>query len=160
MKRAFFTRNDGFTLIELMIVIAVIGILAAIAIPNYTEYVLRSKVSEAGSTLSQLRVSMEQYYQDNRSYDAAPAAAAGVCGVAVSARDSTYFTYTCSTATHGACTPIGQCLTITATGTAGGGTSAFAYTIDEGNNRRTTAMAAGWGSAPANCWVTAKGMSC
>jgi type IV pilus assembly protein PilA len=41
------TKNHGFTLIELMLVVAFIGILAAVAIPNYTDYLKRAKVSEA-----------------------------------------------------------------------------------------------------------------
>jgi prepilin-type N-terminal cleavage/methylation domain-containing protein len=48
--------SHGFTLIELMIVVAVIGILLAIGVPNYQEYVLRSKLTDALSSLSQLRV--------------------------------------------------------------------------------------------------------
>jgi prepilin-type N-terminal cleavage/methylation domain-containing protein len=88
-------RSCGFTLIELMIVVAVIGVLLAIGVPNYQEYVLRSKLTDSLSSMSQLRVTLEQYFQDNRSYDLAPAAPANNCGVVVAARNSDYFTYTC-----------------------------------------------------------------
>lgn len=146
-------QNGGFTLIELMTVVAVIGILVAIALPNYQEYLLRAKLVDAGNSLAQLRVSLEQYYQDNRSYDSAPEKPGGVCGVAVSASDSKHFTHTCATNNEG------QGFVIIATGTAVGGTAAFAYTVDQGNNRATTAMPSGW-SSDTGCWITAKGQKC
>lgn len=146
-------RNDGFTLIELMIVVVVIAILAAIALPNYSEYVLRSKLVDAGSSLAQLRVSLEQYFQDNRSYDVAPSSPAGTCGVTVSGSDSKYFVYSCVT------TSSGQGFTVTATGKSGGGAEAFEYTVDQLNNRDTTAMPSGWSNG-SGCWITARGQAC
>ena len=71
------TRSRGFTLIELMIAVAIIAILAAIAIPAYTDYIRRGRITEAFATLSGMRVKMEQYFQDNRTY-AAPASPATI----------------------------------------------------------------------------------
>jgi type IV pilus assembly protein PilE len=60
--------SRGFTLIELMIVLAIIGVLAGIGIPQYQEYMTRGKLAEAMSLLSDLQIRQEQYYQDNRLY--------------------------------------------------------------------------------------------
>ena len=61
----------GFTLIEMMIAVALVAILAAIAMPNYNNYVRRGQLSEAFTALSDMRVKMEQHYQDNKFYGAA-----------------------------------------------------------------------------------------
>jgi type IV pilus assembly protein PilE len=60
--------GGGFTLIELMIVIALIGVLATIAIPQFQEYQQKSRRSEATRTLMQIAALQEQYFLDNRSY--------------------------------------------------------------------------------------------
>src|SRR6202043_2582899 len=60
--------DSGFTLLEVMIVVAIVAILAAIAIPNYSDYVKRGKIIEATSGLSDLRTRYEQYFLDNRTY--------------------------------------------------------------------------------------------
>jgi type IV pilus assembly protein PilA len=70
----------GFTLIELMIVVAIIGILAAIAIPNYLRFQLRSKTTEVKTNLAAIRACEEGYYAEFAGYVSAapsPAAAPG-----------------------------------------------------------------------------------
>ncbi len=75
------SKQRGFTLIELMIVVAVIGILAAIAIPSYNEYILKSKRKEAIAELLKSEGWMERYYTDNNRFsDAAGSAANATFG--------------------------------------------------------------------------------
>lgn len=74
----FFARHSdsamGFTLIELMIAVAVVAILAVIAIPSYNRYVLRSNRAAAESVMMDMASAQERYMIDNRSYAASTAA--------------------------------------------------------------------------------------
>lgn len=143
-------KHSGFTLIEIMVVVVIIGILAAIAVPQYTEYVRRSQLTEAQSVLSDLRVQMEQYYQDNRTY----IGAGGInnCGARTPVLGSVRFFGI-------ACAATLTTYTLTATGNAGTRTALFSYTINQQNLRTTTGVPPGFAPIvlPANCWVINKG---
>ena len=143
--------ENGFTLIELMIVLAIIAVLAAIAMPNYNDSVRRAQLVESGNVHSDWRVKLEQFYQDNRAYGTAGT----TCGVAnPSASVIRYFTYTCVTAADLSGTAA-QTYTITATGA--GPVVGYDYTINSANQRRTTNYA---GTASTKtCWLV-KGSEC
>ena len=81
MKRSMQMAQKGFTLIELMIVVAIIGILAAVALPAYQDYTLRAKMSEVVLAASACRTSVTESYQTN---NAASLPVAGAWGCEVS----------------------------------------------------------------------------
>ena len=144
--------NKGFTLIEVMIVVVIIGILAAVALPNYSDYVTRGKIPEATSALATLRVKLEQYYQDNRTY-------AGFTDQRIKLGDTCAatvqqplknFELTCAAISATA-------FTVAATGT--NAMAGFVYTVNERNEKATTGVLSGW-TSNATCWVTKKDGSC
>jgi len=136
-------------MIEVMVVVAIVGILAAIALPSYADYVRRSKIIEATRGLSDFRTRMEQYFLDNRTYLGGCAGAGGI-KAKVQANVKT-FTFTCPTET--ATTYV-----LTATGVAAEGMDLFIYTVNEANVHATTKTY--WGPTSATCWVTRKDGSC
>ena len=140
----------GFTLIEVMVAVAIVAILATVAYPAYTDYIMRSKISEAVAQLSDMRVKMEQFFLDNRTY--VGACAAGTVAPLPASPQVKYFTFTCPTLTA-------TTYTVTATGVAAQGMTGFVYTIDQANNRATTGVPTGW-TAATNCWTLKKDGSC
>ena len=63
-------KQKGFTLIELMVVVAIIGVLSAIAIPQYQNYVARAQVAEGFSLLGSGKMAVAEYYNENGSFPA------------------------------------------------------------------------------------------
>ena len=145
----------GFTLIEVMVTVAIVAILAAIALPSYRDYVVRGKLPEAFGGLSDARVKMEQYFQDNRTYPTGcVTSGAGTTDITVQSLKN--FTLTCAF-------PDANSYTVTATGI--NDMVGFSYTIDQNNNKTSgftgSGDSAGWSVAsPNNCWVIRKGGLC
>lgn len=154
----------GFSLVEIMVVVVIIGILAAVAVPAYQDYVKGAKIPDATSNLSRMRVRMEQYFQDQSPPRYTTLAGGTICGIGSAPAASDYFSYTC------AATPTAYTITATSTianpGTKGSAMEGFTYTIDQSNTKTTSIVAgtlhtnAGWIGASANCWITRKGGQC
>jgi type IV pilus assembly protein PilE len=140
-------RELGFTLIELMMVVAIVGILATIAYPAYTDYVIRGRIPDATSGLAAKRVQMEQFFQDNRTYAGAPACAAD-------AATSRFFTFSCN--------PAATATTFTLEAVGVGPMAGFGYTLTQANARASNiTRGAGWENPnPNTCWAIKKGGNC
>lgn len=150
----------GFTLIEVMITVAIVAILAAVALPSYNDYIRRGQLPEAFAGMADLRVKMEQYYQDNRQYGtsggncadvATPTWAAGTPTLTYAGAQ--FFVFTC------AVTNAGQGYTITATGNAGTRADGHVYRINHANQRFTATFKGNALSPESGCWLT-KGGEC
>jgi type IV pilus assembly protein PilE len=135
-------RERGFTLIEILVVVAIVGILSAIALPAYRDYVTRARLTEAFSGLGSVPTAAEDYWNSSspHTYD----------GFDRLPQNSANFTFTLSGATASA-------YTVTATGA--GPVAGFVYTIDQNGNRATTRAPTGWGTST-SCWIDRKGAQC
>lgn len=143
-----FMSARGFTLIEAMVVAAIVAILAAIAVPNYNEHIRQSSLQEAFSELANQRVKLEQAYQDNRTYESLNTA--GSCASLVAPAPTHRFAYACALGAGG------QGYSLTATGSVSPATG-HQYILNESNTKMTTQFK---GTAVnASCWWV-KGTEC
>jgi type IV pilus assembly protein PilE len=135
--------SRGFTLIELMVTVAVISILAAVALPSYSSYVQRGRVPAALDGLSSLRTRMEQCYQDTGGYN-------GCAPCTTALPTASNFSYACTI------TGTGSASTFVASATGSGTMAGYAYTINQNGDRTTSAHPRG---ANNGCWTT-RGTTC
>lgn len=148
MKRV----SAGFTLVELMVVVAIIGILASVAMPSYQNYSIRGKIPEATSNLAQKQVKMEQFFQDNRTY-------AGGAACNTDTGTSRFFDFSCTTAPGTA--PNATSFKIAAIGK--GSMAGFTYTVDQSGTKTTSIVApapSSWRATSTSCWITKNGGAC
>jgi prepilin-type N-terminal cleavage/methylation domain-containing protein len=144
----------GFTLIELMVTVAIVAILAALAYPSYRNYVIRGQLVNATNGLAALRANMERFYQDNRTYQSVGTTFISPC-LATPAPVSGPFTLSCTGT--GAPTTTGYILTATGSGN----TNGFVFTVDQSNTQVTTVSSpapSSWTTgSPFACWITKPG---
>jgi len=150
--------QGGFTLIEVMITVAIVAILAAVAMPSYRDYILRGQLVDATNLLSAGRANMERYFQDNRTY-----AAVGTiyppcdANIPVAQRTQGAFVLSCTAANGDA--PDATTYRLRATGS--GTTASFVYTVNQ-LDVKSTIISSGspWPAGTSACWVMKKGQSC
>jgi type IV pilus assembly protein PilE len=131
---------SGFTLIELMIVLVILGVLVTIALPGYQDYVRKSRRAEAIALMLDLQLTQEKYRANNISYASSLSAMGVTASYVTNQVSATYYTINTTSATNN---------TYTITATAAGkqvndkqyGTSCSTLTINQSNTK-----------SPANCW--------
>ena len=141
----------GFTLIEVMITVAIVAILAMVAMPSYSSYIMRGRLADATSGLATMRAQMERHYQDNRTYATVGTFVTPCATVSASSRTFGNFVVSCSG------TPDATSFTLQAVG--GGPVAGFTYTVNQADVRATTAAISGWNTC-ASKWLTKKGEVC
>lgn len=138
-------RHHGFSLVELLVAVSIVGILVTVAVPSYRDHVIRGEIPEATANLSAKQIQMEQWFQDNRTFIGAPACNADTT-------TSQYFNFSCTglAATTYTLQAVGK-----------GSMAGFGFTINQSNAKTTSAVPAGWSAhSPNTCWVTKRGGIC
>lgn len=138
--------EKGMSLLELMVVVAIVGILAAIAVPMYTDHIIRGRIAQGTEALSEAKVRMEQYFNTKRTYetDMGTATCPDLFGGLFADTPFAVAMSSCSQTSF----------TITATGLSAKGMSGYTYTIDQAGEKTSKTPSVGGMQA---CWLMTKG---
>jgi type IV pilus assembly protein PilE len=146
-KQELFMKNSGFTLIEVMIVVAIIAIVATIAMPSYQDYVAKTRRAEATGLLLEGAQALERYYSANGTYLSAADTLAAVFPTQVPTNGAAYYTIAATG------TPTRATFTLRATRVAGGVMEEDAcgdLQVDQAGQRTLNGNDVGKGVA--DCW--------
>jgi type IV pilus assembly protein PilE len=149
-RRANHRPTGGFTLIELMMTVAIVAVLAAVALPSYRDYIVRGQLTDASNGLATIRAQMERHFQDNRSY-ATVGSFTTPCAATAATRTFNNFVVSCSS------TPTATAFTLQAVGS--GAVAGFTFTVTEADVRATSAAPTGWNTCTTK-WLLKKGQAC
>jgi type IV pilus assembly protein PilE len=130
--------SRGFTLIEVMITVAIVAILSAVAYPSYRDYIVRGQLVDATTALSTYRADMERHYQDNRSFATVGSFTTPCAAGTTASRTVGNFVIDCSAV-------AAETYTLRASGS--GSLTGFVYTITHQDVRATTGVPSGSGYA-------------
>ena len=155
------SKGAGFTLIEVMITVAIVAILSALALPSYRDYVLRGQLIDGTNGLSTMRADMERYYQDNRTYDTVKAGSIVPPCVSTTTRSNVFGTFQLSCGElvgDKSATDASRNYLLQAVGS--GPTAGFTFTVNQlGIQGTTINNKTGWTGCD-KAWVTRRGQSC
>jgi type IV pilus assembly protein PilE len=142
-QKIVFNRNKGFSLIELLIVMVVVGILASVGYPSYRDHVLRTQRAEAQSALMDAASRQEQFFLDNKTYTTT----IGAGGLNLAALTESG-AYALSVVAPTAACPITRCYVLRATPQGGqtDDTRCASLTLSSSGTKNAT------GTAPTECW--------
>lgn len=144
-------RLRGFTLIELMTVVAIVGVLGMIALPTFRDHLIRGQLTDGTNGLSTIRAQMERYYLDNRTYASVSASIVTPCAATDNSVVFGNFRVSCQG------TPDATTYTLQAVGS--GASAGFTFTLNQLDVHATTAAARGWNTCTTQ-WLTKRAQTC